>query len=110
LRNTIAWSYDLLDAQEQRLFRRLSVFAGGCTLEAIETICVDLDDGGGQVLDGVASLLDKSLLQQIEQEGEEPRFVMLETIREYGLECLIAHEMVAIQRAHAVYYLTICGQ
>jgi predicted ATPase/class 3 adenylate cyclase len=88
LRNTIAWSYHLLDTAEQRLFQRLSVFVGGCTLEAIEGVCAALPDGVDQVLEGVASLLDKSLLHQIEHEGEEPRLTMLETVREYGLECL----------------------
>src|SRR2546421_935119 len=81
LRNTLQWSYDLLDAQEQRLFRRLAVFAGGCTLEAVEAICARLDDEAGSVLDGVASLIDKSLLQPSEQEEQEARFFMLETIR-----------------------------
>src|SRR6266516_89749 len=111
LRNTIQWSYDLLDAQEQRLFRQLSVFAGGCTLEAVEAVCTALPDGAGQVFDGVASLLDKSLLQQIEQEGEEPRLTILETVREYGLESLResgeAHES---QRAHALYYLAFAEE
>jgi predicted ATPase/class 3 adenylate cyclase len=108
LRNTIAWSYHLLDAWEQRLFQRISVFAGGCRLEAIESVCPDLDDGAGQVFDGMASLLDKSLLQQTEQEGAEPRFVMLETIREYGLESLTASgEMEATRQAHAKYYLAL---
>src|SRR5207244_5587420 len=80
LRNTLAWSYNLLTAQEQQLFRRLSVFVGGCTLQAVEALCTSLEDGRGAewVLDGVASLLDKSLLQQTTQEGEEPRFMMLE--------------------------------
>src|SRR5205085_11521058 len=64
LRSTVQWSYDLLHEEEQLLFRRLSVFAGGCTLEAIEAVCVALDHGAAQVLDGVASLIDKSLLQQ----------------------------------------------
>jgi predicted ATPase len=62
LRNTIAWSYHLLDATEQRLFRRLSVFVGGSTLEAVEALYDASADGAGQVLDGVASLIDKSLL------------------------------------------------
>src|SRR6266700_5535613 len=90
LRNTIAWSYNLLNAKAQQLFRRLSVFVGGCTLQAVERLCHSLEDGrGGEwILDGVASLIDKSLLQQTEREGEEPRLMMLETIREYGLECL----------------------
>jgi DNA-binding CsgD family transcriptional regulator/tetratricopeptide (TPR) repeat protein len=108
LRNTIAWSYHLLDAQEQRLFRRLSVFAGGCTLEAIEAICTTLGDEAEPVLDAVASLIDKSLLQQTEQEGEEPRLVMLETVREYGLERLAASgEREASWQAHAEYYLAL---
>ncbi len=108
LRNTIEWSYQLMDAVEQRLFRRLSVFVGGCTLEAIEALCTALETSAPtiSVLDGMASLLDKSLLQQREQEGEEPRFVMLETIREYGLEMLEASgEAEAARRVHVLYYL-----
>ena len=71
LQNTIAWSYNLLDAEEQRLFRQLSVFVDGCTLQAVEAVCTALDigDEAGQALDTVASLVDKSLLQQTEQEG-----------------------------------------
>src|SRR6266568_7474553 len=88
LRNTLAWSYDLLNAEEQRLFRRLSVFARGCPLEAVEGLYTALGEMPTYVLDGVASLIDKSLLRQIEQEGEEPRLLMLATIREYGLEAL----------------------
>jgi predicted ATPase/DNA-binding CsgD family transcriptional regulator len=111
LRNTIAWSYNLLDAQEQRLFQRLSVFAGGCTLEAIEAVCAAFGDEEGTVLDAVASLIDKSLLQQTEQEGEQPHLVMLETIREYGLECLIANgEMEASRQAHADYFLRLAEE
>ncbi len=109
LRNTIAWSYNLLDAQEQRLFRRLAVFVGGCTLEAIEAVCTALDGGheAVSVLEGIASLLNKSLLQQMEPEGSEPRLVMLQTIREYGLECLtVCGEKDACQQAHAHYYLS----
>src|SRR5205823_2548569 len=110
LRNTIRWSYDLLSPQEQRLFRQLSVFVGGCSLQAGETVCADPDDsdGTGQILDEMASLIDKSLLQQIEQEGDEPRLVMLETIREYALECLTTSgEMQPTRQAHAVYYLAL---
>jgi predicted ATPase/serine/threonine protein kinase/DNA-binding CsgD family transcriptional regulator len=113
LRNTIAWSYNLLDAAEQRLFRRLSVFVGGCTLQAIEAVCAGLDnsDEAAQPLDAVASLVDKSLLQQTEQEGEEPRFLMLETIREYGLERLAVNgEMEATRLAHATYYLVLAEE
>jgi predicted ATPase/class 3 adenylate cyclase/DNA-binding CsgD family transcriptional regulator len=110
LRNTIEWSYQLLDAEEQRLFRRVSVFVDGCILEAIEAICatLDADTEVGQVLEGVASLIDKSLLQQMEEEEGEPRLTMLETIREYGLEVLAASgEMEATQKAHADYYLRL---
>jgi len=117
LRNTIAWSYYLLDDDEQRLFRRLCIFVGGFTLEAIEATCGAFGDGALAVLDRVASLMDKSLLQQSEQDrgggeggegGEEPRFVMLETIREYGLEALReSNEVERMQQAHAAYYLTL---
>lgn len=106
LRNTITWSYDLLTAGEQRLFRRLSVFAGGCTLEAIEAVSAALGDTALHVLDGVTALIDQHLVQQMEQEDDEPRLLMLETIREYGRECLITYgEMADTQRAHANYYL-----
>ncbi|GHO56240.1 transcriptional regulator [Ktedonobacter robiniae] len=112
LRNTIAWSYNLLDAREQRIFRRLSVFVAGCTLEAIEALGTSLDGESEAVLDSVASLVDKSLLQQMEwQVGDEPRFVMLETIREYALECLASHgETEAARRAHAAYFLALAEE
>jgi len=108
LRNAIQWSYDLLTPDEQRLFRRLAVFAGGCRLSAAEAVCTVPGDVTISVLDGLASLLDNSLLHQVEQAGEEPRFVMLETIREYGLECLEASgETVRSRGAHAGYYLAL---
>ena len=111
LRNTLQWSYDLLGLQEQGLFRRLSVFVGGCTLEAVEAVCGTGSNQAMEVLDGVASLVDKSLLQQTGQEGEEPRLVMLETIREFGLECLAAHkEGEAARGAHAAYYLWLAEE
>ena len=107
LSGAIAWSYDLLDAGEQDLFRQLSVFAGGCTLEAAEAVCI----GGGRdrdLLDGLASLVDKSLLRQDEGEGGEPRFRMLETIREYARERLAeSGEAPETQRRHAGYYTTL---
>src|SRR6202034_3541880 len=67
LRATIDWSYDLLSAAEQKLFRRLSVFVGGCTLEAVEAVCDTKADIDLDLLDGMASMVDKSLLQQVEQ-------------------------------------------
>jgi predicted ATPase/DNA-binding CsgD family transcriptional regulator/tetratricopeptide (TPR) repeat protein len=115
LRNTISWSYQLLEAAEQRLFRRLAVFVGGCTLEAVEAVCSAESDTtesmGSSVLDRVASLIDKSLLQQTEQEGEEARLVLLETIHEYGRECLErAGELETTRTAHAAYYLALAEE
>jgi predicted ATPase/DNA-binding CsgD family transcriptional regulator len=110
LRNAIAWSYHLLDDREQQLFRRLCIFVAGFTLDAAEALCATLGNGDSalSVLDGVASLIDKSLLQQTEQGAGGPRLVMLETIREYGLECLEAQgEMEVTRRAHAAYYLRL---
>lgn len=111
LYNTIQWSYNLLSEQEQLLFRRLSVFVGGCTLEAIEAICVAIDEKAGHALEAVASLIDKSLLHQSEVEKAEPRLSMLETIREYGLEVLaLCSEAQATHQAHAAYYLALAEQ
>jgi predicted ATPase/class 3 adenylate cyclase/DNA-binding CsgD family transcriptional regulator len=108
LRNTIKWSYDLLDSQEQKLFRWLSVYSGGCTLEAIESLSQEAGEEQIDVLNTIASLIDKSLVQQREQENGEARFIMLETVREYGMECLAATgEEMPIRRAHALYYLRL---
>jgi tetratricopeptide (TPR) repeat protein len=111
LRQAIKWSYDLLTPPEQKLFRRLSVFAGGCTLEAAEAVCDAGEDLGVDVLDGVASLVDNSLLAQRVSEDGEPRFVMLETFREYGRERLLEHgEAAATERAHAAYMLVVAEE
>jgi len=111
LRNTIKWSYDLLNAGEQRLFRRLSVFVGGCTLDAVEALYALLGDVTIYVLDDVGLLIDKNLLYQAEQVGNVPRLHMLETIREYGLECLDAcGEAEITRRAHAAYYLVLAEE
>ncbi|HEU5086255.1 MAG TPA: BTAD domain-containing putative transcriptional regulator, partial [Roseiflexaceae bacterium] len=87
LRNTIEWSYSLLAAEHQRLFARIAVFVGGCTLEAIEHVCASDDEPAGDVLDGLQVLVDNSLVRHSGDEGAR-RFSMLETIREYGLEQL----------------------
>jgi predicted ATPase len=86
MRDAIAWSHDLLVPAERVLFRRLAVFAGGCTLAAAEA--VGGDDQAASILDLVGSLVDQSLLQRQEDAAGEPRFLMLETVREYGLERL----------------------
>ena len=113
LRNTIDWSYQLLDAHEQQLFRRLSVFVGGCTLQAAEAFYRKPGEVEGETLDRIASLIDKRLLIRAEQggENEEPRLLMLETIREYGQEALIANgEEGVVRQAHADYFLLLAEE
>jgi predicted ATPase len=116
LRNTLAWSYDLLDESEKALFRRLAVFAGGFTLEEVQAVCVfpaastaslsEADEGA--VLDQLAQLLDKSLVQGQQGTGGEPRFTMLETIHEYAQERLVASgEAAVVQERHAGYFLQV---
>ena len=111
LRNTLSWSYDLLDHDEQRLFRHLAVFVGGCQFSAIEALCSALDGHATPILDRVTSLVDKNLLQVSTQDGDEPRLMMLETVREYGLECLVtAGESERTQEAHAATYFSFMMQ
>ena len=105
MRNAIAWSHDRLTPDEQTLFRRLAVFSGGCTLEAAEAV-VD-PEGMFDVFGGIASLIDKSLLRQDEGVEGEPRFRMLETVREYGLERLEATEGEVVRRRHAAYFAAL---
>ncbi len=113
IRGTVNWSYGLLNSAEQSLFRRLSVFLGGCTLEAVEAVCDTKGDLGTDVLDGMASMVDKSLTQQLEEPSRESRFLMLSTIREYALERLAdSGEEFATRRAHAAYFVVLaeeCG-
>ena len=119
LRATLDWSYDLLTAPEQALFRRLAVFAGGWTLEAAEAVARARDDAAGRprlapdgVLDGLAALVDKSLLRVggAARTGA-PRFVMLETVREYALERLEASgEAPAVRERHARFFLELAEQ
>jgi predicted ATPase/class 3 adenylate cyclase len=118
LRSAITWSYDLLDPAEQAIFTRLGVFAGGCTLEAVEAVLAD-DQGGGEgelsvyvpastLLDGLTSLIDKSLLKQQDGLGGASRFVMLETIHEYALERLKdSGEYGALHNRHVAYFLML---
>jgi predicted ATPase/DNA-binding XRE family transcriptional regulator len=123
MRHAIAWSYDLLSPDEQRLFRRLGVFAGGWTIEAAEAVCADvtatLAEGeasdvlqyrqpsvaAGHILDGLDALLSQSLLVQEEDFSGAPRLAMLETIRAYALEQLAEHgETTIAADRHAAYY------
>ena len=111
LRNAIAWSYSLLTPAEQRLFRRLSVFAGGCTIEATEAVCNTAFDLGIEVFEGLSSLMDKNLLQHVDRGTAEPRFSMLQTIREFAAEALLqSGEERITRRAHAAYCLVVAEE
>ena len=104
LRNTIEWSYNLLDGDERLLFARLAVFRGGCSLEAVEAVCGE--DLSIEVFDGLASLVDKSLVQHKETSEGEARFVLLEMIHEYAREQLEASgELETLRRQHAAYFV-----
>jgi predicted ATPase/uncharacterized protein HemY len=113
LRAAIDWSYDLLTPDEQTLFRRLAVFVGGRTLEAIEAVCHPQDHPNLpplaiDVLDGLAALIDKSLIYQTEGADGEPRFLMLVTVYEYAMERLInSDEHEVIRQEHVRYYLRL---
>ena len=105
LRGAIAWSHDLLDDAERRLFARLSVFTGGWTLESAEAVCHP-EELGLDALGGLTSLVDKSLVRRSEPAGADPRFSMLETIREFALEQLAAGvDLEPVLRRHAEYFL-----
>ncbi len=98
LRATIDWSYELLTPAQQTLFGRLSVFPGGCSLEAVETVCAP-------DLDSLSALLDHSLLRREQGPGGEPRFRMLATIRDYAAEHLSAEERAPLRKRHAAHFL-----
>jgi tetratricopeptide (TPR) repeat protein len=109
LRDTIAWSYDLLTPNEQRLFRRLATFVGGWTFEAAEAIAAAIADG--DLFADLASLVDKNLVRQTAPDDAEPRFGLLETIREFALERLeAAGEAGAAREAHAGYIGALLAQ
>jgi non-specific serine/threonine protein kinase len=103
---TIAWSHDLLDADTQALFRRLAVFAGGFTLAAAQAVSEARREDTPTMLDGLASLVAQSLLSQVTEVAAEPRYVMLETIREYAVERLHAsREAEETRRRHAEFFM-----
>lgn len=112
LRNTIAWSYDLLSPAEQRLFRRLAVFVGGFTLEAAAWVAGDpRAPGSPAVLDLLDSLIDQSLLARVSGPDDQPRYRMLETVREFGLEQLaINGELATAEAAHAHAFLHLARE
>jgi predicted ATPase/class 3 adenylate cyclase len=115
LRGAIGWSLGLLDADDQVLFRRLSVFVGGFTLAAASAVAllaasplIDNSAPAVSLLDGLGKLAENSLVQRVDRAGTEARFSMLETIREYGREQLLASgELAAARRCHAAYFLTL---
>ncbi len=111
MRDAVAWSYELLSSAEQRLFRSLAVFDGGCALEAAEAICSSADQAASDaVLEGLTVLVDQSLLRAERLNGA-PRFTMLEIIREYALEQLQARgEADAQRRRHAEYYTKLAEE
>jgi predicted ATPase/class 3 adenylate cyclase len=105
LRGAIAWSHDLLEPAERRLFARFSVFVGGAELAEAEAVCGPASEVGRDVLDGLEALVDHSLIRQVERVGE-PRFFMLGTIRDFAVEQLAASgEQEALRRRHALAYL-----
>ncbi len=114
LRDAIGWSYDLLERDEQQLFRRLSVFIGGCTLEGVAAVCNPVGEAGADetgLLEALASLVDKSLLRQEDTKVVQSRLYMLETIREYAVEQLAASgEVGNTRRAHARYYMALAEE
>src|SRR5581483_4110688 len=108
LRAAIEWSYDLLPEQEQRLFETLGAFTGGFTLDGADAVAAP---DGIDVLEGVDSLLANTLLRPLPTAGDEPRFGMLETIREYARERLEARsDSAEIRRRHGVFYVELAEQ
>ena len=111
LRGAIDWSYDLLDADERRLFERLAAFAGGWTLDAAEEVCNPGAELGIDTLDGLSSLTDKSLIHPVESTDGESRFAMLQVIREFASEKLdSSQEAAAIRRRHATRMLALAEE
>jgi predicted ATPase/transcriptional regulator with XRE-family HTH domain len=109
LRNTIAWSHQLLSPAEQELFRQLGVFVGGWTLEAAEAVA--RLSGALDVLEGLSSLLDCNLVRRIESADDDSRFAMLETIRDFAAEQLtMDHDETATRQRHATYYVAFAEQ
>ena len=117
LRSTIDWSYDMLTPGEQALFARLGVFVDGATLDAVEAVCLDTEgedaerEPSDEAIDGLGSLLDKSLVRRRDAASGEPRFAMLQTIREYAVERLRADGGLGASRErHASYFAELAEE
>jgi predicted ATPase/serine/threonine protein kinase len=111
LRATLDWSYNLLDARHQKLFRRMAVFVGGATIEAIEAVCDTRQDLQIDLWEAIELLVDNSLIRRVSTEDAEPRFTMLDTMREYGLERLAeTGEELYTRKAHAAYFLVLAEE
>ena len=104
LRTTIDWSYRMLSPSEQLLFRELSAFAGGSTLAAVEKVCA-CDPVGEELLETISSLVEKSLIVRVERPTGEPRFQMLETMKEYARELLSERALGELRSRHAHYFV-----
>ena len=109
LRAAIAWSYDLLQPEDQELLRRAGVFVGGWTVEGASAVWAE-DPDEVSTLEGLQRLVDRSLVRQEQQPDGEPRFVMLETIRDFALEQLSSAELAAVSRGHADYFVGMAEQ
>ncbi len=111
LRQAIGWSYDLLQPEEQALFRRLGVFAGGFNLESAEALALETGEPAFDVLDGIASLVDQSLVRVMDSQAAEPRYLMLETILEFAQSCLReTGEEISARNAHAKWFLQMAEE
>jgi predicted ATPase/predicted Ser/Thr protein kinase len=111
LRATLDWSFNLLDARHQKLFRRMAVFVGGATVEAIEAVCDTRQDLQIDLWGAIELLVDNSLIRRVSAEDAEPRFTMLDTMHEYGWERLAeAGEELYTRKAHAAYFLVLAEE
>ncbi|MBA3379287.1 MAG: tetratricopeptide repeat protein [Chloroflexia bacterium] len=112
MRNAISWSYDLLEPDEQAVFRRIAIFANTWTLSDAVRVVADPDQDGPadefEILDLISSLVDKSLIRQVDSDTESPHFAMLQVLREFGLEQLdLCAERLVLERRHALYMFDI---
>lgn len=107
----IDWSYRLLDEETQKLFQQLAVFDGGFTLEAVAAVCTADPARSGNVIDGLATLINQSLLRQVERDDGTPRFLMLDTIHEFARERLSrSGNLPLLRRRHATHFLSVAEQ